>query len=434
MIGRRLIGCRGARVGVPVCRSFRASARLVVAVAVAVMTVAASAAHARPAPDAPVPQAKTELGIVPIAGGNTDYGLGGGFLTNVAGLDPAVSPYVWRLEASAFISFKAKDAEPSDWINPYQDYYVLLTVPHFLHQRLRLELRPSYTRETTQLYYGLGNASVAPPDEIPGRDFYGRAHPTLSTRLRWELVGDLFVELGAAYTENWFELNPQSTLATDMTTGAPAVRELLGTATRHGVLLAENALIYDTRDSEIAPRQGQYHQIKIRYSPAAGGHLPYEYGQANATFRFYLPFSERVGLALRAVGDWQFGDVPFYELARYEDTFAFGGVNGVRGIPGQRYYGRIKLFSNVELRSRLFDFTLFRKPYALGGALFTDFGRLWSDFTGHPELDGSGLGLKYGLGGGVRLQQGKTFVIRLDVAWSPDARPLGAYLTAGHAF
>jgi outer membrane protein assembly factor BamA len=275
---------------------------------------------------------------------------------------------------------------------------------------------------------------VAPPDEIPGRDFYGREHPTLSTRLRWAAVGDLFVELGAAYTENWFELDPQSTLATDMNTGAPAVRELLGTATRHGILLAENALIYDTRDSEIAPEQGQYHQLKIRYSPAVGGHLPYEYGQANATFRFYLPFTARLGLAVRAVGDWQFGNVPFYELARYEDTFAFGGVNGVRGIPGQRYYGRIKLFSNVELRARLYDFTAFRKPYALGGALFTDFGRLWTDFAAHPELDGAGLGLKYGLGGGVRLQQGKTFVIRVDVAWSPDARPLGAYLTAGQAF
>ena len=194
---------------------------------------------------------------------------------------------MWRLEAAAFISFKAKDAAPSEWVNPYQDYYFLLTVPHFLHERLRLELRPSYTRETTQLYYGLGNASVAPPDEIPGRDFYGRAHPTLSTRLRWDVVGDLFVELGAAYTENWFELDPQSTLATDMNAGAPAVRELLGTATRHGVLLAENALIYDTRDSEIAPEQGQYHQLKIRYSPALGDHLPYQYGQANATFRFY---------------------------------------------------------------------------------------------------------------------------------------------------
>ena len=425
----RVLGSAGRRPRVPVLEG---SAPLVVAIAI--VTLAVRAAHARLVPEAPVTEAKTEFGIVPIAGGNTDVGLGGGFLTNVARLDPAVSPYAWRLEAAAFITFKAKDAAPNEWANPYQDLYFLLTVPHFLHERLRLELRPSYTHETTQLYYGLGNASVAPPDEIPGRDFYGRSHPTLSTRLRWDLVGDLFVELGAAYTENWFELDPRSTLATDMNAGAPEVRELLGKATSHGVLLGENALIYDTRDSEIAPEQGQYHQLKIRYSPAIGDHLPYQYGQANATLRFYRPLTARLGLAIRVVGDWQFGDVPFYELARYEDTFAFGGVNGVRGIPGQRYYGRIKLFSNVELRSRLLDFTWFRKPYALGGALFTDFGRLWTDFASHPELDGSGLGLKYGVGGGLRLQQGKTFVIRVDVAWSPDARPIGAYLTAGHAF
>jgi outer membrane protein assembly factor BamA len=415
-----------------VCRTWRT--RVPLAIVVAFVIRAAPAAQAQRAPDAPAAEAKTEFGIVPIAGGSTDYGIGGGFLTNLAGLDPEVEPYVWRLEAAAFISFKAKDAASNEWVTPYQDYYFLLTVPHFVHQRLRLELRPSYTRETTQRYYGLGNGSVAPPDDIPGRDFYGRTHPTLSSRLRWDVGGGVFVELGASYTENRFALDPQSTLAADMNTGAPAVRALLGTAAPHGVLLAENALIYDTRDSEIAPERGQYHQLKIRYSPAVASHLPYQYGQANATFRFYLPLTERLVLALRAVGDCQFGDVPFYELARYEDTFAFGGVNGVRGIPGQRYYGRIKLFSNVELRSRLFDFTAFRQPYAVGGALFTDFGRLWTDFTDQPQLDGSGLGLKYGLGGGLRLQQGKTFVIRVDVAWSPDARPLGAYLTAGHAF
>ena len=94
----------------------------------------------------------------------------------------------------------------------------------------------------------------------------------------------------------------------------------------------------------------------------------------------------------------------------------------------------MKLFSNLELRSHLLDFRSLGKPYVLGMALFTDFGRLWSDLGGHPELDGSGLGLKYGIGGGVRIQQGKTFVIRVDVAWSPDARPLAAYVTAGQAF
>src|SRR5206468_2852200 len=111
MIGRRRVGRCGRWVGVPVCRRRRAGVGL--AVAAAIMSLTASAAHAgRAREEAPadIRDAKTEFGIVPIAGGSTDYGLGGGFLTNLAGLDPAVSPYVWRLEAAAFITFKAKDA------------------------------------------------------------------------------------------------------------------------------------------------------------------------------------------------------------------------------------------------------------------------------------------------------------------------------------
>lgn len=385
------------------------------------------------------PSTRREYGVVPLVGGDTDYGIGAGYLANVARVrtDSAGSseaaPFVWRVESAGFISFKT--GGDGSVLNPYQDYYVLLQVPRFLHRRLRLDVRPSFTRETTQHYYGLGNASVAPPDEVPSRDFFGRTHPTLVVRLRWELVGNVFVEYGSSYTENWLDVDPQSRLAADMSSGPPDVRELLGTASQHGVLLTEASFGYDSRDSEISPEHGQYHQVRLRGSPHLGDHLPYEYAQVNLTSRFYMTVvPARLVFAARVVVDYQFGDVPFYELPRYEDTFALGGVNGVRGIPGQRYYGRLKVFSNLELRSRIAGFTIAGKPYALGAAVFTDFGRLWADAASHPELDGSRWNLKYGVGGGVRVQKGRTFVVRVDVAWSPDARPLGAYLTAGQAF
>ncbi len=60
---------------------------------------------------------------------------------------------------------------------------------------------------------------------------------------------------------------------------------------------------------------------------------------------------------------------------------------------------------------------------------------MWSEIdVAKPGLDGTGLGMHYGIGGGIRLQQGKTFVVRADVAWSPDARPVGAYLIANQVF
>ena len=87
------------------------------------------------------PPTRTEYGVVPLVGGDTDYGIGAGYLANVAGVRPGVEPCVWRVESAGFISFKAAGAGDvaalGSWVNPYQDYYVLLQIPRFLHRRLR---------------------------------------------------------------------------------------------------------------------------------------------------------------------------------------------------------------------------------------------------------------------------------------------------------
>ena len=59
---------------------------------------------------------------------------------------------------------------------------------------------------------------------------------------------------------------------------------------------------------------------------------------------------------------------------------------------------------------------------------------MWADTHPHPELDGHGIGLKYGAGGGVSIQSGLAFVLRADVAGSPDANPTSGYFSAGQAF
>jgi hemolysin activation/secretion protein len=107
----------------------------------------------------------------------------------------------------------------------------------------------------------------------------------------------------------------------------------------------------------------------------------------------------------------------------------------IRGVPAYRYYGKIKAFGNVELRTAITRFGLWGRKLKLGFATFVDAGRLWSGVNNpRPDLDGSGLGLHYGVGGGLRLQQGQAFVVRADVAWSPDARPVGAYVVADEIF
>jgi hypothetical protein len=387
------------------------------------------------APARPVEARRIELGIIPLIGGDTDVGLGFGELSTLAGLAPGYAPYRWAFESAAFISFKTGEGPQANYINPYQDYYIQFTAPHLLNRRLRLELRPSFTKETTQRYYGLGNASVAPPTDVPSRDFYGRTHPMFWVRARYRVVDHFHAGFGSYYTHNWMVISPDSTLAQQMATGDATVRRILGGTASHGVLLLEALFLYDSRDNEIDPERGQFHQIKLRASPSDGTALPYNYQQINVTSRVYKTIiPDRLVLAARVVADLQFGDPPFYELARYDDTYALGGGNGVRGVPGQRYYGKVKIFSNWEARSRLFQFHLAKKTLTVGVATFVDAGRAWTELASHPELDGTGWGIKYGVGGGVRVQEGKTFVVRLDLAYSPDARPVGAYVAAGQMF
>ena len=377
---------------------------------------------------------ETELGFVPLVGGDTDIGIGVGFLGSLARVDPAVKPYRWRIESVAFISFKKTRDGPIG--APYQDIFVMATLPGLWGGRGRLELRPSHTRETNLRYYGVGNAAAAPDEKVPSRDFYGRVHPALAARLRLRVAGPVHVSLGTSYARNWISYDPASTLALDVQSSDPEVRSLVRVQQNFGMHMVETGIDFDRRDDEIAPERGQYHTAKVRVASGGSGAQPFEYVQAGVITRFYVPLARgRLVLATRQVVDGLFGAPPFYELGRFaEDTSAIGGANGVRGVPSDRYLGKLKLFGNFELRWTVKRLSIRRSEYTLGAVAFVDGGRVWTDFRSRPELDGTGLGLKVGAGGGLRLQKGRTFVIRADVAWSPDARPVGGYFLAGHLF
>ncbi len=379
------------------------------------------------------PDGKTEVNVVPVVGGSTDIGVGGGAFGGIARVKKGYAPYIWNVEGAATITFLPKNGKVE---SPYQDAYVKLTIPRFLGLPLRLEVRPSYTWERTLGYYGVGNASTQSTSATNNYYQYGRAHPAFDTLARLKVVDHVAVQVGIRYTQNWIQINPNTKLSTDLLSKDPETQSLLdGPKSSHGVALFQYGLQLDTRDNETSSHSGTFDEVALKVSPGGTEALPYRYGQANFTGRLFIPIVKpQLTLATRLVLDALFGNAPFYELSRFADTYAIGGSSGVRGVPAQRYSGKLKAFGNVELRAEIVKFRALKKAMIFGAVAFFDAGRVWADLKPEPQLDGTGLGLKYGTGGGLRLQSGDAFVLRLDVAWSPDATPIGAYFAAGQIF
>ena len=152
-------------------------ARLAWTTLVAVATLAPVApARADPPPAATQqPASHRELNIIPIAGGDSDVGLGIGEVADWARVEAGhPQPYKWKLENGAFITF---NVQAGGLVIPFQDYYFLMTWLDLGPQhRTRLDIRPAFTDERTLKYYGIGNASQRPPDSRRHPQTEYRAH------------------------------------------------------------------------------------------------------------------------------------------------------------------------------------------------------------------------------------------------------------------
>jgi hypothetical protein len=405
-----------------------------------VAAASASAAAEPPSSEAQqsdqAPPRDTEFSLVPFVGGNSDQGFGGGYIASLARLQQHREPYLYRIDTTGSATFAS--SRDGGLRVPYVDVFLRWKFPHLIPNLLGLELRASFTRETNLGYYGLGNAAALPAGHERGDEYFEheRLHPTLRASFEYH-PRPLILSWGVSYTENRFEVAQGTLLAEDMQSDRSYVRELLGNDRPHGVPEVNFGVGWDTRDDESAPVRGMNLGTEVDLIPGTFGEAHYSYARWTNTIDGFVPLlpkNRRLVFAARLGWDLLFGHPPFWELPRFDDTFALGGSRGVRGIPAQRYYGKIKVLGNAELRSELVAMKILGVERRLGVVAFFDTGRLWADYASHPDLDGTGLGLKYGVGGGLRIASGKTFMLRLDLAWSPEKPGTSGYMLAGHMF
>jgi hypothetical protein len=387
----------------------------------------------------PLDPERFEYAALPGLAFDSDRGVGLGLMGILALFEPGYDPYRFRIETLVFLTVKARPEGGAEV--PFQLHYVRFDFPDVAGRWLRLSGELAYRQFSTTGYYGVGNhASGELPPDLPsglGARFfqYNHIYPTAELFARSEVAPDFVLFAGPKLQYNVIHQYGGSLLGRDLAgDSGPTTQRLLVGTRPHFLLAGVIGASWDSRNHEYAPSRGAFHEVSVQAGGGFGER--FTFGRANLTLRWYAPLLDpHLVFAARAMVDLLMGEPPFYELARtggLKPMSAPGGSEGIRGVPSQRYHGKVKAMTNLELRAKLWDFAVGDQRFNVGAAAFVDAGRVWTDYVPHPELDGVGLGLKYGAGGGLRLQWGETFVARVDAAWSPDG--VGFYAEGGHSF
>lgn len=366
------------------------------------------------------PRPRVEWSAIPALNFDADEGVGYGAIAAVYSYDHETTAYRWTVQPTVFMTTRGR-----------RDYTLFFDAPSRDGQPWRVTTYAGREQRLASPYYGIGNAtSYDAALEAGARYFYRygldrvRAtadvqHQLGSPSLRWLA--------GAGASLDRPDLTPfdaDSTLV---------ARELGGRvpARAHDDYLRAG-LTWDTRDREIGTRSGVWTDLLVqRYDRRLGATSSFTRWTAAA--RGYRSFA-RLTLAGRVIVQDASGDVPFYDLSEIQTTQrpidGLGGASTIRGLPKDRYLGKGILVTNAEARWRAADFSVAGRPSSLILSAFTDAGRVWADGI---DPRAKPVAIHSGVGGGVRLSYGPSFVISADAGHTAQSAA-AVYVGLGDLF
>jgi Omp85 superfamily domain len=171
---------------------------------------------------------------------------------------------------------------------------------------------------------------------------------------------------------------------------------------------------FDSRDSDLYPRSGQYAQAEALVAREDLG-ADTDYHSLELEWNSYRRFGEDHVLALRVAGKIVDGDAPFFALAW------FGSGVDLRGYTPGRYIGESMVALQAEWRWQAtprWGFVAFGGTGKVSGAL--------GDIDTDPWLPAGGVGVRF------RLVNALPLNMRADFAWGRDDSTFS--LAVGEAF
>ena len=338
----------------------------------------------------------------PLFKGNDDAGFIYGAQAALVWLEPDATPYLW--ESRLKLRFSTTNRHDHIWV---------FDAPKFLGSSFRVTSRAGYQKIDDANYFGVGNRTVADPDETKNQfrlqEFRSEIY------VRQDLARNVYVGIGAAVSSTDVSARDASLLVKEAPLGIEG----------GGGLLTLLYAGYDSRDHNVVPTRGLLTELYLKQSSPATS--TYGFVGLGAVQQAYYSPTPWLVFAQRLMFEDLSGEVPFYELGRIGGSSNFPGLGGVfsqRGFAEQRFIGARKLLSNTELRGY---FPPVWRDLIVGLGLFGDVSRVldpgeldfWNDL--HPA-------------GGVEVSigWGKLFMFRMDYAVSDEGGLF--YIEGRHLF
>ncbi len=265
----------------------------------------------------------------PLLGGDSDIGFEFGIVGTLSRFGDGVIPYEWNMDLVLAASVKNS---PTGNEVTQQSYQWNVDIPHLDGGRVRLNPQLMYYRTVNQLYFGIGNATNARlPSGATLRHFeFDDRQARLRELTRYRLNGPWNLVVGNSYRLEDPHVYPGSQLQGDATAG------VVKGVQRLSLFTLALGVVYDSRDNEIFPRSGSYGDVGFRATVGAPVDANVHYAGAGLRFAEYVPLGGPAILALRGVADFEFGNVPVYDLYTGGVFFTdemIGGSSSVRGVP-----------------------------------------------------------------------------------------------------
>lgn len=349
------------------------------------------------------------------------------------------------------LGVRAEIIQPRAGLDPYRSSFVVhlfATTNGYHHHRFRFDLVGLGPEERMRVtghfafrawlndgYWGIGNGTereavyddAAPDDPDRKRYRYSLVQPFGQVALRHAVAGplSLYGSVNVRYS------------VVDATAGSLLAEQTpLGTDGGLGVQLIAGAL-WDTREPEVTPDQGWLLEVAGRGVTGA-----YTFGGPFVSARAWARLAPGVVVAQRVMGEWLFGEVPFYEMVFWGGVVpipGMGGADTLRGVAFGRWRGPGKAVSNTELRLDVLRHRALKQELRWQLVPFVDLGAVWGSGDDATAPDPT-WPVHPAVGGGIRAIWGETIVGRVDAGVSPDltdegpALGWGLYLVFDHLF